>query len=321
MKKKLLITLCGLLLLSGCKNAKLKGGDTDLVTFDERKPISTQQLYDELKEFYGADVLTTLVDTYLLEDMYNETKEERQYVKQQMKSAEEAAKSMGVTTDLYLLYYYGVPNKDMYEKQLKLDYKRGIYATDYSKENVTDTQINEYYEKEVIGDIEASQILIAVDTSKSKTDDDKKASIEAAKKKAQDVIKQLKDGEDFATLAQKYSDDSLTASKGGSLGKVNKSDVSTAVINALIALKDGEYTTSPVEDTNGYYILYRTSQDEKKELDDELKESIISTIAEETANNTENYKLIAMKALREKNGMKINDSQLEKAFNELHKNY
>ena len=44
MKKKLLIALCGILLLSGCKNAKLKDGDTDLVTFKEKNAISTQTL-------------------------------------------------------------------------------------------------------------------------------------------------------------------------------------------------------------------------------------------------------------------------------------
>jgi len=321
MKKKLLITLCGILLLSGCGNAKLKDGDTDLVTFKEKKAISTETLYNELKETYGAETLTNLVDTYLLEDLYDTTTEENQYVKQQLKSAQEAAKSMGVATDLYLMYYYGVANEDMYEKQLRLDYKRGIYATDYAKENVTDTEINEYYEKEVFGDIEASQILISVDTSNSTTEDQKTDAKEAAKKKAQEVIKKLKAGEDFATLAQTYSDDSLTSSKGGSLGKVNKEDVSAVIINALRNLKDGEYTTSPVEDTTGYYILYRTSQDEKAELTDELKETIINTIAEETATNTENYKLKAMKALREKNEMDINDSKLKKAFDELHKNY
>ena len=321
MKKKLLITLCGILLLSGCGSAKLKDGDTDLVTFKEKDPISTEKLYKELKEYYGADTLTNLVDTYLLEDMYNETQEEKQYVKQQIKNAEEAAKSMNVTTDVYLLYYYGVANEDMYEKQLKLDYKRGLYATEYAKENVTETEINEYYEKEVIGDIEASQILISVDTSNSKSDEDKTKAKEAAKKEAEEVIKKLKDGEDFAALAQKYSDDSLTASKGGTLGKVNKDDVSAVIINALISLKDGEYTTSPVEDTTGYYILYRTSQDEKQELTDELKQEIIETVAKETASNTDNYKLIAMKALREKNEMKINDSKLKKAFDDLHANY
>ncbi len=321
MKKKILLSLCVLLLLSGCKNAKLKDGDTDLVTFKDKDPIDTKVLYEEMKDIYGAETLTNLVDTYLLDGMYEETQEEKEYVREQIKSAEEAAKNMGVTTDIYLLYYYGVASEDLYKKQLKLEYRRGLYATDYAKENVTDTEIKDYYEKEVIGDIEASQILITVDTSKAKTDDEKKDATEAAKKKANEVIKKLKDGEDFATLAQKYSDDSLTASKGGSLGKVNRDDVSTTIINALIALEDGSYTKSPIEDTTGFYILYRTSQDEKPELDDTLKDEIISTIAEETAANTSNYKLIAMKALREKNEMDINDSSLKKAFDKLHENY
>ena len=206
-------------------------------------------------------------------------------------------------------------------RQLVLDYRRGLYATEYAKENVTDTEIQEYYDTEVIGDIEASQILISVDTSKDSANDENSTAKDDAKKKAEEVIKKLKDGEDFASLAQKYSDDSLTASKGGSLGKVNKDDVSENIINALISLKDGEYTKTPVEDTTGYYILYRSSQDKKQELTDELKKEITTTIAEETANNTANYKNIALKALREKNEMTINDSSLNKAYEELNENY
>lgn len=321
MKKKLLITLCGILLLSGCKDAKLKDGENDLVTFKGLDAISTNALYEELKNQYGAETITNMVDTFLLEEKYDSTNEEKQYVKQQVKSAEEAAKSMGVNLDLYLTYYYGVTSKDAYEKQLVLDYRRGVYATEYAKENVTETEINEYYEKEVFGDIEASQILISVDTSTSATDEEKTSATEKAKKEAEEVIKKLKDGEDFATLAQKYSDDALTAKNGGSLGKVNKDDVSENVINALVALKDGEYSKTPVEDTTGYYILFRTSQDEKPELTDELKETITTTVAEETAKNTQNYKYIAMKALREKNEMNINDSALKKAYDKLNENY
>ncbi len=321
MKKKLLISLCGLLLLSGCGNAKLKDGDTDLVTFKDKNPISTETFYKEMKEIYGADTVTNLVDTYLLDSMYEETTEERDYIKQQVKSAEQAAKSMGVTTDIYLLYYYGVADVDQYKKQLKLDYRRGIYATEYAKESVTDTQINDYYEQEIVGDIEASQILITVDTSKATTDEEKTDATEKAKKTANDIIKQLKDGADFATLAQKYSNDELTANNGGSLGKVNKGDVSDTVFTALKSLENGTYTKSPIEDTTGFYILYRTSQDKKPELDDTLKEKIISIVAEETASNTANYKLIAMKALREKNEMNIKDSKLKSSYDELNKNY
>ena len=73
MKKKLLLSLCVLLLLCGCKNAKLKDGDTALVTFNENETISTDTLYQEMKSIYGAETLTNLVDTYLLDAMYDET--------------------------------------------------------------------------------------------------------------------------------------------------------------------------------------------------------------------------------------------------------
>ena len=320
MKKKLLLMLGLTVLLSGC-SMKLKNGDDVLVSYEGNGTISTDALYQKMKASYGASAITDLIDSTLLNDLYSETTEEKNYIKENVQAAKSAAESMNVTLSLYLQYYYGVGSEDELKDKLRLDYRRDQYATRYAKENVNDTQINEYYDTQVIGDIEASQILVAVDTSKAEDDDAKEEAKTKAKEKAMDIINKLKKGEDFATLAKENSDDSLTASKGGSLGKVNKDSVSEEIINALISLKDGEYTKEPIESTTGYYILFRTSQDEKKELDNTLKAKITETIAKETVDNTQGYKFTAMKALREKNKVSINDSELNAAYDELNANY
>ena len=320
MKKKILLMIGLAVLLSGC-SMKLKNGDDTLVSYEGNGTITTDDLYQKMKGVYGAQTITDLIDSALLEEKYSETQEEKDYIKQQVKTVKDAATKMGASLELYLQYYYGVSSEDELKAQLRLDYRRDQYAKEYANETVTDTQISEYYDTEVIGDIEASQILIAVDTSKATDDDAKEEAKTAAKEKAMEVIQKLKNGEDFATLAKDYSDDTLTNSKGGSLGKINKSDVSTAVINALISLKDGAYTTTPVESTTGYYVLYRTSQDEKRELDDTLKSQIREVIAAQTVDNTSGFKYTAMKALREKKGVSIKDSSLNSAYEELNANY
>ena len=48
-----------------------------------------------------------------------------------------------------------------------------IKSDDYSKESVTEKQINEYYDKYYVGDIEAKHILITVDVDSSATSDEK----------------------------------------------------------------------------------------------------------------------------------------------------
>ena len=320
MKKKILLMIGLAVFLSGCSKKLLNGDDT-LVSYEGNGTITTDDLYQKMKGVYGAQAVTDLIDSALLNEKYTETQEEKEYIKQQVKTAKDAAENMNVSLDLYLQYYYGVKSEDGLKEQLRLDYRRDQYAKEYANETVTDTQIKEYYETEVIGDIEASQILISVDTSKAEDDDAKEEAKTKAKDKALEVINKLKDGGDFATLAKEYSDDTLTSSKGGSLGKINKSDVSTEVINALVALKDGTYTTTPVESTTGYYILYRTSQDEKRELDDTLKSQIREVIAAQTVENTNGYKYTAMKSLREKKNVSIKDSSLNSAYEDLNANY
>ena len=130
------------------------------------------------------------------------------------------------------------------------------------------------------------------------------------------IISKLKDGEDFAKLAKEYSKDEKTSSNGGSLGKVNTDSVEEEVFSALLNLKDGSYSTSPVKTSNGYYILYRKSQDKKPELDDKLTEKIRTTIGSEIAKKS-GFSVKALKALREKNEMKILDTDLNKDFETL----
>lgn len=314
MKKAILVLAC-LFLLAGCSNVKLTNGENALVTFEEGG-ISSDELYETLKETYGAETVTNLIDKYLLDKKYETTSDETTYINQSLKTAKSSAESMGVSFELYATYYYGVASEKAYKEYVSLNYKRSLWVTDYSEETVTDKQINEYYETESVGDIEASQILITVDTKSGATDAEKTQADTDALNKAKEVITELKNGKDFASLAKTYSKDSTTSSKGGSLGKVNVGDVDDTVWEALKALKDGSYSTTPVKGTNGYYILYRTSQDKKSELDDDLKSEIRTIIGKEIASDSTFY-IKAMKALREKNKMKILDSDLNKAYETL----
>ena len=317
MKKKLLILFACLLFVTGCKDVKLENGENAIVTF-EKGGISSNDLYDELKNQYGAETLTNLIDKYLLDKKYDETKEEKDYIKQMIKSLESAATQAGTDLKTYISAYYGLKDEDALKEYLRLSYRRDAWKNDYAKETVTDKQIKEYYEGYVYGDVDASQILITIDAPADATDAEKTKAENEALNKAKEVIKKLKAGEDFATLAKTYSKDSATSSNGGALGKVNDGDIAEEALSALRKLKDGSYTTTPVKSSYGYHILYRTSMDKKPELTDELKETVISKIAEEIAVE-DGFLAKALKALREQNKMKFVDTNLEKEFNDLNK--
>lgn len=320
MKKKVLLIICTMLLMTGCgKDVKLVNGENAIVTFKEGG-ISSNQLYDVLKETYGAEKIMNLIDEYLLEDIYDETDEEKNYIKQNVKSVKEAAEEMGASYEMYLNYYYGVASDKAFEDYLRLSYRRDNWTRDYAKETITEKQINEYYDQEVFGDVEASQILITVDVKKDATDDEKKDAEEKALKEAKDIIQKLKDGADFAELAKEYSKDATTSANGGSLGKVNDGDATEEVLKALRNMKDGSYSTTPVKSAQGYHIVYRTSQDEKPELTEELTNEIKDTIANETAQSA-SFQLEALKKLREKNEMKFVDTNLGSDFDDLVNQY
>lgn len=315
MKKKIFFVLACVFLLAGCNNVKLTNGENAVVTFTEGG-ISSDELYNSLKESYGAERLMNLIDSKLLNEKYETTTEEKSYINQAVKSTKEAAKKVNADFNLYLTYYYGLKNESEFRDYLSLNYKRSLWAKEYAEETVTEKQIKEYYETEVVGDIDASHILITVDTKDGATEEEKKSAEQKAYDKAKEIIEKLKKGEDFSKLAKEYSKDSTTASKGGSLGKINTGDYADEVFEALKNLKDGSYSTSPVKSSYGYHIVYRTSQDKKAELDDNLTKEIKTTIGKEIVAES-GFSVKALKALREKNNMKFEDTTLEKEFEKL----
>ena len=77
--------------------------------------------------------------------------------------------------------------------------------------------------------------------------------------KLEDVFAQnLAAGMAFATLAAQFSDDTATAAKGGELGAVTRTQVQgddPVYASAVLALRAGTYTTTPIRDAQGYDIV------------------------------------------------------------------
>ena len=105
---------------------------------------------------------------------------------------------------------------------------------------------------------------------------------EKAKKTAEEVLKLALDGEDFATLAKEYSDDS-SASKGGDLGYFTQDEMVSAFSKAAFSLKTGEIYNKVVETSSGYHIIKKTG--EKDQDFDDVKDDLISTL-EKTKQST-----------------------------------
>lgn len=72
--------------------------------------------------------------------------------------------------------------------------------------------------------------------------------------KAQDLVKQLKEGADFAELAKANSQDTGTAANGGSLGDVERGQMVPEFDEATFSIAQGEIS-DPVKSQFGYHII------------------------------------------------------------------
>jgi peptidyl-prolyl cis-trans isomerase SurA len=102
--------------------------------------------------------------------------------------------------------------------------------------------------------------------------------IKRLEEKALDIYKKIKAGENFAELARQYSEDA-SASIGGELGFIRKSDMSNDFLNVLSKMKAGD-VSDPFWGGNGIHII---RLNDKKEIKgpQELREMVRQKLLEE----------------------------------------
>ena len=314
MKKftKLFITLVMVTLLVGCgKVATLKNGE-QLVAKTDDKSITANEVYDAMLEKYGAENFVELLDTAIFNKMYKSTDDEEEYVKSQIKDIKDSAKQNKMEYE-EMIEYYGFEDEKAMKEYLILNYRRDKAVNNYISKNLKDSEIKEYYDSDIYGDIRAKHILIGVTTSDKDTDKEKEEKDKKAKATAEEVIKKLKDGEKFEELAKKYSTDTATAKNGGDLGFFSHGDMVTEFDKAAYALKKGEYTKEPIKTTYGYHIILKVDEKEKPKLE-KVKSTILETLAKEKLQNDATLYYDALDGIRKDAGLKFEDSKLKKLY-------
>jgi peptidyl-prolyl cis-trans isomerase SurA len=121
-----------------------------------------------------------------------------------------------------------------------------------SKINVTDQDITDYYNAHkgefnlIQPQYHLAQIMVTPSPNPQAPNQNDKAQNEAdARKKIQMISNRLDSGDDFATLAMRYSEDPETSGNGGDLGTVPESGLKGTDPNtrdAVMKLKPGQYS-------------------------------------------------------------------------------
>ncbi|MDD5585981.1 MAG: peptidylprolyl isomerase [Alphaproteobacteria bacterium] len=117
-----------------------------------------------------------------------------------------------------------------------------IYVRQAVQPKITDEKINARY-KELAAkykpedEVRARHILVQTEAE------------------ANDVLKQVKDGADFAKLASEKSKDTGSAKQGGDLGYFTRNVMVKPFADAAFAMKVGEISEKPVKTDFGYHVI------------------------------------------------------------------
>ncbi|MBK8456674.1 MAG: peptidylprolyl isomerase [Phyllobacteriaceae bacterium] len=194
----------------------------------------------------------------------------------------------------------GIDKKPALARKIALLRERALHAAyieDQVAGKVTEEEIRARYDKEIaaappVNEVRASHILV-----------DEKA-------KADEIIKKLNEGADFAALAKENSKDG-SAAEGGDLGFFGPGRMVPEFEKAAFALEVGAYTKEAVQSQFGWHVIKVT--DKRQQVPppyDQVKEQVKGAII------TEKY-FALVKSMREGAKIEVPDAALKAGLDEI----
>ncbi len=182
------------------------------------------------------------------------------------------------------LAYYN-QHQDLFTtpEQVSVDYLELSVPQLVSAMHFTDDQLREFYQNNLSNYTSPQRWKIAhilVQVSHDAT----VQQVAAAKAKIDDIAGQLKAGESFNKLAKKYSDDKLTANKGGALDWFNTGMIDPVIEKAVSNLQQPGDVTAPVKTKYGFEIikLVDSQKPEAKSFED-VRSQVTKALAQQKA--------------------------------------
>lgn len=306
----ILVTVLVVVLIWPDRIATLKDGTQPVATIDSMT-LTADELYEDMKDIYSVSSLLDKLDTKILTDKYPDTDEMDDEVTSQAENYYKAYEQYYKMSKEDFLKQNGFNTEKKFLEYLKLNNRRTKYVKEYTENEVTDKEIDKYYEDKVYGDINTKHMLVKVDSSAS--DDDKKE----AENLAKEIISKLDEGKTFDEVKEEYKD-KITYEELGY--KSYNAALEEAYKNEMKNLKDGEYSKEPVKTSYGYHIVYRIDQKEKPALED-IKDQIKEEIANEKISNDKNLYYVVLDKMRENANLKFEDTVLKDKYDNYMSQY
>ena len=299
-----LATLLVVILIWPDRIAKLKDG-TEPVAEIDGLVVTADDLYEDMKQIYSISSLLDKIDNSILVEKYPETDEMNDDVESQATNYYNMYKAYyGIEKDEFLTRN-GFGSEKAFLEYLKLQYRRNKYTEDYIKKDIEDSEIEDYYDEKVYGDINTKHILVKVDSSASEEE------LKEAEDLAKEIISKLNDGKTFDEVKEEYND-KITYEELGY--KSYNASLESAYLEEMKKLDNDSYSKTPVKTSYGYHIVYRIDQKDKPALED-VKDEIISTLVDKKKAEDENIGYKALDYMREEANLKFSDTVLEDKYN------
>jgi len=271
MRKKRLFPLLTVSLLAiiltittGCSKDSMASSDETVATVGDEK-ITKDELYEVLVQSAGQEALTAMID-----DKVVALELEKENVSVSDKEVDAELAIYVENAGGQEAFDAALKQNTMTEKEFKaniIDYL-SIRKIIEPRIEITDEDIKAYFEenKDSFNEEEqvaASHILVADEATANK------------------VAKKLADGEDFATLAEEFSTDTMSAENGGELGLFPRGKMVPEFEEVAFSMKV-DAISDPVKTEHGYHLIKVTDKKAAKEaVFSERKEEIKGLLLEE----------------------------------------
>ncbi|SFA81370.1 foldase protein PrsA [Lentibacillus halodurans] len=211
-------------------------GDSEAVVETNAGDVTKEEFYQEMKDRFGSDVLRELVTVKVLSEQYDVSDEE---VDQEVQNTKD---QLGDQFDMFL-QQQGFQDEEAYRSTIRLSLLQLEAASEDME--ITEEDLQQRYDR-MQTEIKAQHILV----------DDEET--------AKEVKSKLDEGEDFAKLAEEYSNDPGSAENGGELDYFSVGDMVPEFEDAAYSM-DVDEISDPVESENGFHIIKVTDKRETEE--------------------------------------------------------
>lgn len=306
-----LLLIVNIILIVNGHKVKLSDGKEVIASIDD-KNITAEELFDKIKEKYGTSILVNMIDETIIKKEISNTSDTVKKAQEQVNTIKQQYETMGYKWD-EVLTNYGYENEQALIDEISNSLLKEEVAVKYLSKNITDEEIQKYYNENVFDSFTAKHILIIPDTNDNMTDAEKTAAEEAAKNKALEVITKLNNGEAWATLVASYSQDTGSKDNEGLVENFTKGDVVDEFYEATKNLSDGAYTSEPVKSKFGYHVILRVSKTDKEALDT-MKDELIEKIVDSKLSSDSKLYTTTWDNIRKSYNLEINDTKIKDIY-------